>query len=191
MSDTNKIRYGFKNVYYALLKEVEGAITYDTPKQWRGAKSLTLDPEGETNIFYADDIAYNTENINNGYTGSLEMAYLTDDVKQDIFNYVKTSRGTLAEDANKTPNPFALLCEFTGDKHGTRHVFFKVIPSRPNLEANTKEDSIDPDTTSLDLTIVPVADGDHAWVQEPYSASSAEYGALFTKAPTLPSDAAA
>lgn len=90
--DSNKIRYGFKNVYYALLKELEGNVTFDTPKPWKGAKSLTLDPEGETNIFYADDIAYNTENINNGYTGSIEMAYLTDAVKEDIFNYVKTKK---------------------------------------------------------------------------------------------------
>lgn len=188
--DSNKIRYGFKNVYYALLKELEGNVTFDTPKPWKGAKSLTLDPEGETNIFYADDIAYNTENINNGYTGSIEMAYLTDAVKEDIFNYVKTTKGTLAEDANKTPNPFALLCEFTGDKHGTRHVFFKVIPSRPNLEANTKEDSIEPDTTSLDLTIVPVAVGDHAWVKDSFNASDADYATFFTTAPALPEEAA-
>jgi len=190
MADTNKIRYGFKNVYYAVLTETSGTVTYGKPKAWKGAKSLALDPEGDTNIFYADDTAYYSDATNNGYSGSIEMAYVSDDVKKDIFNYVETSKGTLAEDANKPNNPVCLLAEFQGDQNAVRYCFFKIVFSRPSFEANTKEDTLEPDTTSIDITCLPVTDagGTHAWLKESYDPSNAAYATLFTTAPTLPTE---
>ena len=60
MSDKNKIRYGLKNVHYAkITKSDTGIITYEKPKPYKGAVSLTLDAEtGDATKFYADDEIY-------------------------------------------------------------------------------------------------------------------------------------
>lgn len=61
LTEANKVKYGIKNVYVVPVKHEEGGdITYGTPVALKDAKSLTLDPEGDTNI-------------NNGYSESIEM----------------------------------------------------------------------------------------------------------------------
>lgn len=191
MADKNKIRYGFRSVYFAPITEMDGSVTYSEPVAWKGAKSLTLDAEGETSTYYADDIPYFTTNTNNGYTGTLEMSYLSDEFKEQILGYVKTSDGMMVEDANVLPKAFALLCEFQGDAKATRHIWYKVVPSRPSTEANTKEESVEPDTISIDISAVPVAsaDGANSWVKGDADSSATNYETFFTTAPTLPTAA--
>ena len=58
---SNKIKFGLKNVHYAVVTETDGEITYDTPKPIRGAVNLTLDAAGESVQFYADDSVYYEE----------------------------------------------------------------------------------------------------------------------------------
>lgn len=188
MADTNKIRYGFRSVYFSVITEGAGAPTYAEPVAWKGAKSLSLDAEGETSTYYADDIAYFTTNTNNGYTGTLEMSYLSEEFKEQVLGYVKTQDGMLAEDANVLPKPFALLCEFQGDAKATRHIWYKVVASRPSTEANTKEESVEPDTISIDISAVPVVsdDGANAWVKADAASEATNYATFFTTAPTLP-----
>lgn len=186
MSDTNKVRYGLKKVYYSLLTEESGVVTYGTPKAWPGAKSITLDPEGDTSTYYADDIAYYSTNSNNGYSGSLEMTYLPEEVKTAIFNNVKTKEGLIAEDANALPNNVALMFEFAGDQKATRHVFYRVIFSRASIEGETKEDTVDPKTTSMDITCIPVENDGYAWVKADCFAGTDLYDGFYATAPTLP-----
>lgn len=187
MADTNKVRFGFKNVYYSVITETGGSVSYAEPKEWKGAKSITLDPEGETQTFYADDTAYFTQSTNNGYTGTLEMAYLPDAVLKDVFGHVETQDGLLAEDANVAPKAVALLCEFNGDVKATRHVFYKIVFGRAGLEANTQEDTIEPDVQSIDITCVPVSDSSgHNWTKAKCSSGSSKYNTFFETAPTLP-----
>lgn len=67
MADTNKIRYGIKNCYYAVATITStGAATYSTPVAMPGAVSLSLDAQGETSPFYADNIVYYTSVSNSG-----------------------------------------------------------------------------------------------------------------------------
>ena len=60
----NKVKFGLKNVHYAVVTETAdaqtGAITstYTTPKAWKGSVSITMDPNGEDVPFYADDSDY-------------------------------------------------------------------------------------------------------------------------------------
>ena len=55
----NKIKYGIKSVYYAVATQgTGGALTYATPVAIPGAVSLSLEAQGDTNTFYADNIAY-------------------------------------------------------------------------------------------------------------------------------------
>lgn len=187
MADANKVKYGIKNVHIVPIESEEGGnITYGTPVAWKGAKSLTLDPEGDTNTYYADNTAYFTTNSNNGYSGSIEMTYLEDEIKKMIFNNVETEEGNLAEDANVLPNNVGLMFQFEGDKNATKHMFFKVVFGRPSVEGETREESIDPNTTTMDITAVPVEKDDHAWVKIDCKKGDTNYTSFFTTAPKLP-----
>lgn len=95
MADTNKVKYGIKNVHVVPIESEEGGnVTYSTPVAWKGAKSLTLDPEGDTNTYYADNTAYFTTNSNNGYSGSIEMTYLEDAIKKLFLIILKQRKET-------------------------------------------------------------------------------------------------
>ena len=52
----NRVKYGLKNVYYSIY--TPGTDTYATPVAVPGAVNLSLSPEGESNTFYADNVAY-------------------------------------------------------------------------------------------------------------------------------------
>lgn len=186
MAEKNKVRFGLKNVHVCSITESAGSITYGTPTAWKGAKSLTLDPEGDTNTYYADNTAYFTTNTNNGYSGSLEMSEIPEEIEKMIFNTVTTEEGNLAEDANVLPNNVALMFQFEGDVSATKHIFYKVVFARPNVEGETKEESTDPTTTSMDITAVPVEQGDHQWVKSKCRKGDTNYDEFFTTAPTLP-----
>lgn len=186
MAEKNKVRFGLKNVHVCSITESAGSITYGTPTAWKGAKSLTLDPEGDTNTYYADNTAYFTTNTNNGYSGSLEMSEIPEEIEKMIFNTVTTEEGNLAEDANVLPNNVALMFQFEGDVSATKHIFYKVVFARPNVEGETKEESTDPTTTSMDITAVPVEKDDHQWVKAKCRKGDTNYESFFTTAPTLP-----
>lgn len=187
MAAKNKVRFGLKNVHVCSITEDAGTITYGKPTAWKGAKSLTLDPEGDTNTYYADNTAYFATNTNNGYSGSLEMSEIPEEIEKMIFNVVTTEEGNLAEDANLLPNNVALMFQFEGDVNATKYIFYKVVFSRPNVEGETKEESTDPKTTSMDITAIPVEKDDHQWVRSKCRKGDTNYENFFSTVPTLPS----
>lgn len=160
----NKVKYNIKNVYAAKLTEsvLDGvsSYTYDTPKRIPGAVSLSLDAEGESSPFYADGIVYFRTVTNNGYSGDLEIALIPQWFRTDILQETLDAKGVLVEDANTGESvKFALLFEFDGDVKAIRHVLYNCTASRPSIESETKEDTIEPGTEKLSLTADPRSDG--------------------------------
>jgi len=155
----NKIKYGLKNVHYAVITEGEdGSITYGTPVKIPGAVSMNLSARGDRTEFYADDQLYYTESTNDGYEGDLEFALIPDDFKKDVLGYKEDANGVLFEDANATPKNFALLFEFSGDKNAVRHILYNVNASRPNIESSTKTNTKEPATETMSIVASPAPD---------------------------------
>ena len=157
---TNKVRFGLKNAHYAKATfDEEGNVSYATPKRIPGAVSLSLDAEGGTENFYADDIAYYILNNNSGYEGDLELALIPEDFLKEILHENEDANGVLAENANVEFERFAFLFEFTGDVRAIRHVLYCCSASRPNMEGSTREQQKEVKTETLTLTVTPLPSG--------------------------------
>lgn len=159
-----KIKYGLKNVYYAVATEGADSsgnptYTYGTPVRIPGAVNLSLQAAGETVEEYADDMKYFAEATNAGYTGTLECEVLPDSFLTDIMGMTKNSTGgKLVEAADDVMKEFALLGEFTirgGTETGKRVVFYRCTASRPDVTSNTKGTSIEPQHDVLNIVAMP------------------------------------
>lgn len=160
----NKVKYNLKNVHAAKMTEtVQDGVTtfsYADPKAIPGAVSISLDAEGESSPFYADGIVYFRSSTNNGYSGDLQIALIPEWFRTEILKEELDAKGVLVENNKVTESTkFALLFEFDGDVNAIRHVLYSCSASRPSIESETKEDTIEPGTETLSITADPRADG--------------------------------
>ncbi|MCD7751010.1 MAG: phage tail protein [Lachnospiraceae bacterium] len=160
MSDKNKVKFGLKNCHYAKATfDEDGGVTYDTPVRIPGAVSLSMDPSGDPEPFYADNIVYYVVANNNGYEGDLEIALVPESFLTDIMHEELDANGVLAERNDVELEHFALLFEFDGDVKKTRHVLYNCTATRPAIEGSTIEDSKEPQTETLTLSAAALANG--------------------------------
>lgn len=183
MAANNKVKFGLKNVYYAKATiAADGSATYTTPVAWHGAVSLSLDAEGETTPFRADNMDYWVGVANNGYSGDFESALIPDSFRTDILGEVTDSNGVFIEAADVNSNPFALLFQFEGDANNVRHVLYNCTATRPSVSGQTTEDTIEPQTETLTIKAsqIYVAAISHSVVKGRCSADNATtYSAWF------------
>lgn len=193
----NKVKYGLKNVHYAMVTEsvvTTGAdagktvSSYSALKKLAGAVNLAFNPTASKNVFRADNEDYFVSYGQGGYEGDLEVARVNEDFLKDVLNYVEDDDKILVESsaAFKTVNYFALLFEFDGDQKETKHCLYKCSASRPSIASQTTGEGgqIDPQTETLTITSVPRADEDkyiHLQTQETTSTAVSE--AWYTNVP--------
>lgn len=158
MADTNKVRFGLKNVYYAKRTVSGGTVTYGTPVAIPGAVNLDLAPEGSTDPFYADNTTYYVTQSNNGYSGSLEVAKIPAAMYADIWGFTVSESNTI-ENSDTEPSSFALAFQIDGDQVDQFHMLYNVSAARPNIGSATTEASKTPQTQTIDITAIPAEDG--------------------------------
>lgn len=160
----NKITFGLKNVHIAFMEsEGEWGDVVKVP----GAVNFSPSPEGDTNVFHADDDEYFVVSANNGYTGDLEMANFTDEVMAEALGWEIDDNGMLVEtsDGGLKAKAFALMGEISGDKRNRKFVYYNVKANRPSNENTTKTESIDPSTKTMPVTISPIEIGGRSIVK--------------------------
>ena len=157
----NKVKYGLKNAHYApLTVDENGTATFDTPIPIPGSVSLTMDAQGDTETFYADNMAYFISAANDGYSGTFEVAIIPDGFRQDILNETLDEQAKiLVENINNQTNPFALLFEFQGDRRAIRHILYNCTCGRPSVTGSTTNNTKTPTTETMNLTGAPLANG--------------------------------
>lgn len=183
MADTkNKVKFGLSNVHIAKITETEGKITYGTPFAMPGAVGLNADPEGNTTPFYADNIKYYIATSNQGYSGDLEIAITPEQFLTEILGQMKDKNGALFENADDVTARFALMGEIEGDAKKRRFVYFDCTATRPKTENKTKEESTDPQTDTISITMSPRStDKAIKAVIEPSEQNQAVYDTFFKK----------
>ena len=156
----NKVKFNICNVHYAKITVTEeGEVTFATPVAMPGAVSISMDPTGEPESFYADGIDYYVINNNQGYDGNLELAMIPEIFRTDILKEEADANQVLVENANSETGSFALLFEFDGDIRKIRHVLYNCSASRPTIESKTNEGDKEVQTETLTIKARPMANG--------------------------------
>ena len=158
MADQNKTSFGLEKVAFAVATiAADGSATYGTPIMNPGARSISLEPQGDLTPWAADNNAgYFVANDNNGYSGDLEVARFTDEVMAAIWAEATAANGIVYEKANVQAVHFALLFEFSGDVNHTRHVFYNCVGTRPAVASETTGETTEPTTQTTTITATSI-----------------------------------
>lgn len=183
MADNNKVEFGISNLYIGTYTDTNGTVTLGTPYHQKGAVSLSLEPEGDSNEFYADNMIYWSGFSDNGFSGSLEVARFDTDVKKDFFGYATTTGGGIAAIKGATKPPVYIAFQTEGDAEARRVIMYNVTLGGINREFNTIEDSKEPVTENCDITVV--GDNTTGITVASYKPGDSDYSTLFT-APPVP-----
>lgn len=182
----NKVKFGLSNVHIAKITYgTDGngnpTIAYGTPFALPGAVNLTLDADGDSADFFADNTKYFSSSANNGYSGSLEVAMINDTFRSDILGETLDSKGAYIENKDDTISDFALGFQIQGDSKNRRFWFYNVSASRPSTSSQTTEASIEPVTDTLNITAsARITDGAIKVFMEESASNTTQYNGFFT-----------
>lgn len=183
-ADNNKVEFGLSNLYVGTYTvDGNGDVTLGTPYHQKGAVSLSLDSETDSNDFYADNVKYWSGFTDNGFTGSIEVAKFDTDFKTQFLGYRALTDGGVAQIKGATLPSVYVMWQAEGDVEARRCIMYNVALGAINREFNTIEDTKEPVTESIDITVT--GDNDTGIVLASYKPSDTGYSTLFT-APPVP-----
>lgn len=143
----NKVKFGLKRVAFAIATIAEdGSATYGEPITFPGARTLSMEPQGAGEPWYADDGVYYYNSAPASRQGDLEMARIIDTFKRQVLGYITDANGILLEDMNPAEVHFALLFETMNDRRPRRYVLYNCMATAPTVGSATNEGSKEPQT---------------------------------------------
>lgn len=186
MTKVNKVKFGLDEVHIAKITHgTDGngnpTITYGTPFALKGAVNLTLDPEGDSADFYADNTKYFSDSANNGYSGSLEVALANEKFRTDILGETKDANGVLVENKDDVLSEFALGFRILGDTTERRYWYYECTPQRISTASGTIETAKNPQTDTINITATArITDGKVRAFIEDDGDNTATYNSFFS-----------
>ena len=189
MADTNKVLFGFSDLYIGTYTVGEGGtVTLGTPYHQKGAVGLTVEESSDRADFHADNVPYYTSYSSGTFEGDLEVAKFDDAFKTQFLGYVTLADGGLAQikGANK-PNIYAMF-KIKGDAQDRKVIFYNGTLGAINREYHTVEENVEPQTATIAVTFV--GDNETGITKVTYNPSDDGYDDLFTNppVPTLPTN---
>ena len=189
MADNNKVEFGISNLHIGTFTaSAAGVVTLGIPYHLPGAKTLSLDPEGNSNDFFADNVKYWSGFSDNGFSGSMEVARFTTEFKTQFAGYMALADGGLAYIKGSNKPSVYLIFQAEGDVESRRVILYNVAFGGIKREFATIEDKKNPATESVDLT----ASGDNSTgiTMVSYKPADSGYATLFSSppVPTLPTE---
>lgn len=157
----NKVQFNLKNVHYSVLTPgtADKEATYATPVAVPGAVTLTLDPQGSVEPFYADGIVYYQTVANNGYSGDLEVARIPDQMLEDVWGFTLNKDKVITENSNVEPKAFALMYQIDGDVNNDYYCLYNCTGTRPGIGGTTNTETKTPQTRTSTISAVPLPNG--------------------------------
>lgn len=181
-ADNNKVEFGLSNLYVGTYTVAAGGtVTLGTPYHQKGAVSLTIDAESDSNDFYADNVKYWSGFSDNGFTGSVEVAKYDTDFKTQFLGYQTLADGGVALVKGATKPNLYVAFQTEGDVEARRVILYNVSAGAITREFSTIEETKEPVTESLDITVA--GDNGTGIVMTSYKPADSGYATLFTNPP--------
>jgi len=184
---TEKVKFGLSNIYFAERTGAdEGEVTYKAPVKCPGAVNASISRNTDQNIFYADNKAYFVSNTKSSVEIELEVADIAKELLTTFLGYIKSLNGSLLEtNAAVTPS-FAVLFQIETDNKARKICYYNCTAAESDEEYGTKEDTIDPTTSTLKVTCTGETVGDYNVFREIAYSGDKNYDTFFNtvKVPT-------
>lgn len=180
-----KVKFGLSNVYVAIRKDTGDAITYEKPVAVPGAINASITRNSDQNILYADNKAYFVANKKSSQEVELELADIPEAILTSVLGYIKSTAGSLLEtDAPVTPH-FALMFQIETDSKARKIRYYNCTAVEADEEYATSEETIDPTTSTMNVTSTGEPIGDYNVFREIVYSGNTNYNDFFTTV-TLP-----
>lgn len=159
MAQENKVKFGLESCVFVPESATD---VYDNENKVPipGAVNLTRERQGEDTNFYADDMTYYITSTYQGFTGDLEIAMATELMEQKIFgDEIDETTGIMTENRNAKQVRGAFGYKIRGDQQDRYFWNYGVTLSRPNTEASTIQESAEPQTDTMSISVNGLSDG--------------------------------
>lgn len=184
----NKVEFGISDLYFGTYEvDSNGDVTLGTPYHQAGAVNLSVEAESESNDFYADNIKYWSGFSDNGFSGSIEVAKFDAKFKTDYLGYITLDDDGIAAVKGATKPNVYVMFETQGDAQARRVIMYNCALGSITREYATIEDSKEPATETIDITVT--GDNGTGLTVVSYDYDADGYATLFTSppVPALPS----
>lgn len=177
----NKVLFGFSDLYVGTYTVSGGTVTLGSPYHQAGAVGFSPEASDDTNVFYADNIAYYTTMGNGSMEGDLEVAMFDDDFKKNFLGYVELDDGGLAQVKNATKPSVYIMFEIQGDDAARRVIIYNGTLGNISRDYATIEETAEPTTETVSTQFV--GDNTTGIVMVTYEKGDTGYDTLFTDPP--------
>lgn len=177
----NKVLFGFSDLYVGTYTVSGGTVTLGSPYHQAGAVGFSPEASDDTNVFYADNIAYYTTMGNGSMEGDLEVAMFDDDFKKNFLGYVELDDGGLAQVKNATKPSVYIMFEIQGDDAARRVIIYNGTLGNISRDYATIEETAEPTTETVSTQFV--GDNTTGIVMVTYEKGDTGYDSLFSNPP--------